>query len=70
MDHQEQARNAVSNNSSRECPSDATDGMYRRDAKVSASYMEIYNESVNDLLNSNKKNLEIRENKDGGVLVD
>ena len=44
--------------------------MYRRDAKVSASYMEIYNESVNDLLNCNKRNLEIRENKDGGVLVD
>ena len=40
-----------------------------RDVKVSASYMEIYNENVNDLLDSNKKNLEIRESKDG-VVVD
>ena len=31
--------------------------------------MEIYNESVNDLLDSHKKNLEIRESKDG-VIVD
>ena len=31
--------------------------------------MEIYNENVNDLLDNNKKNLEIREGKDG-VIVD
>lgn len=31
--------------------------------------MEIYNENVNDLLDNNKKNLEIRESKDG-VVVD
>ena len=31
--------------------------------------MEIYNESVNDLLDCHKKNLEIRESKDG-VIVD
>ena len=31
--------------------------------------MEIYNESVNDLLDCHKKNLEIRESK-GGVVVD
>ena len=40
-----------------------------RDVKVSASYMEIYNENVNDLLDYNKKNLEIRECKEG-VVVD
>ena len=30
------------------------------------SYIEIYNECVNDLLNTEKKNLEIREFKDNG----
>ncbi len=34
------------------------------------SYLEIYNENVNDLLNSNKCNLEVRENKNGDVLVE
>jgi hypothetical protein len=31
--------------------------------------MEIYNELVNDLLDSNKKNLEVRENSSGEVYV-
>jgi len=31
--------------------------------KVSISYMEIYNENVNDLLNSENQNLEIREDR-------
>jgi len=31
--------------------------------KVSISYMEIYNENVNDLLNSENTNLEIREDR-------
>lgn len=39
-------------------------------ATVSVSYLEIYNENVNDLLNSSKHNLEVRENKNGDVLVD
>ena len=30
--------------------------------------MEIYNESVNDLLDSSRKNLEIRESKEGVVV--
>ena len=34
------------------------------------SYLEIYNENVNDLLDVSKKNLEIRENKDGHIQVD
>ena len=32
--------------------------------KINISYMEIYNENVNDLLNSENKNLEIREDRD------
>jgi predicted metal-dependent hydrolase len=34
--------------------------------------LEIYNENVNDLLNPEKKNLEIRDNKNrkGSVMVD
>jgi len=31
--------------------------------------MEIYNEFVNDLLDSNKKNLEVREHSSGEVYV-
>jgi hypothetical protein len=41
-----------------------------RRTTVSVSYLEIYNENVNDLLNSSKRNLEVRENKNGDVLVD
>lgn len=41
-----------------------------RRTTVSVSYLEIYNENVNDLLNSTKRNLEVRENKNGDVLVD
>lgn len=36
---------------------------------MSVSYLEIYNECVNDLLDSTRRNLELRENKDG-VLVE
>ena len=41
-----------------------------RSATVSVSYLEIYNENVNDLLNSSRRNLEVRENKTGDVLVE
>ena len=34
------------------------------------SYLEIYNENVNDLLNPTRKNLEIRESKLGDVFVE
>lgn len=34
-----------------------------------ASYLEIYNETVNDLLDSSKKNLEIRESLQKGVFI-
>ena len=37
--------------------------MIKKSVKVVASYVEIYNESVNDLLDTSKKNLEIREDK-------
>jgi len=36
-----------------------------RQYKISVSYMEIYNECVNDLMNPANKNLEIRESVDG-----
>ena len=42
----------------------------QRKAEISLSYLEIYNENVNDLLNPSKKNLEVRENKNGEVVVD
>lgn len=34
------------------------------------SYLEIYNENVNDLLDPTRKNLEIRESKLGDVFVE
>jgi len=43
--------------------------LLRRQVNVSVSYLEIYNESVNDLLDANKKNLDVREHK-GEVFVD
>ncbi len=36
---------------------------------LKASYLELYNEQVNDLLNANNKNLEIRESVQKGVFV-
>jgi len=36
------------------------------DAQLKVSYIEIYNENVNDLLSSNKKNLLIRDFKENG----
>ena len=36
---------------------------------LKASYLELYNEQVNDLLNANNKNLEIRESTQKGVFV-
>lgn len=33
------------------------------------TYYEIYNETINDLLNGNNKNLDIREDKDLGIFV-
>ena len=37
--------------------------------KIKVSYVEIYNETVNDLIDSSKKNLEIRESVAKGVFV-
>ena len=48
---------------------DENSGMIDRKITLGVSYMEIYNESVNDLLDSNKTNLELREHK-GEVFVD
>jgi len=38
--------------------------------RVNASYLEIYNENVNDLLDGSKRNLAIREDKAGEIVVD
>ncbi len=41
-----------------------------RRTQVTISFLEIYNESVNDLLDRTKKNLEVREDRNGDVFVD
>ncbi len=41
-----------------------------RRTHVTISYLEIYNENVNDLLDGSKRNLEVRENKSGDVIVE
>lgn len=40
-----------------------------RKATITVQYLEIYNESVNDLLRENNRNLDIRETKDGKIFV-
>ena len=40
-----------------------------RKYKINVAYMEIYNEHVNDLMESNNKNLEIRESISKGIYV-
>ena len=37
---------------------------------VKVSYIEIYNECVNDLLDPSKKNLSVRENQQGKAIID
>lgn len=37
---------------------------------VKVSYLEIYNECVNDLLDPSKKNLDVRENRQHGIYID
>ena len=37
---------------------------------VKVSYLEIYNECVNDLLDPLRKNLSVRENQQGRAIVD
>ena len=43
--------------------------MVHRDIKVSVSYLEIYNENVNDLLDDTKRNLDVRDIR-GEVIVE
>jgi hypothetical protein len=38
--------------------------------RVLVSYLEIYNECVNDLLDSNNKNLDVRENRTAGIYIE
>ena len=38
--------------------------------RISVQYLEIYNECVNDLLDPQNKNLDIRENKNGGIFIE
>ena len=42
-------------------PSGALYPMVQRKITVSVSYLEIYNENVNDLLDANKRNLDVRD---------
>jgi centromeric protein E len=37
---------------------------------VKVSYIEIYNECVNDLLDPTRKNLSVRENQQGRAVID
>ncbi len=37
---------------------------------VKVSYLEIYNECVNDLLDSTRKNLDVRESKTSGIYIE
>ena len=37
--------------------------------KLTASYLEIYNESVNDLLDGSRKNLDVRDKFNKGVQI-
>lgn len=43
--------------------------MIQRKINISVSYLEIYNENVNDLLDKDKRNLEVRDNR-GEVFVE
>ena len=38
--------------------------------KLSVSYLEIYNESVNDLIDPSKKNLDVRENRSREIYIE
>lgn len=38
--------------------------------QVNVSYLEIYNECVNDLLEGKNKNLDVRENKKGDIFIE
>ena len=50
-------------------PSGTPSPMIQRNITVSVSYMEIYNENVNDLLDANKRNLDVRDHR-GEVTVE
>lgn len=44
--------------------------MLQKTVKIEISYLEIYNESVNDLLDVTKKNLNVRDVKNKGVQIE
>lgn len=44
-------------------------GMINRCIVMKVSYIEIYNESVNDLLDANKRNMEVRDQK-GEIIIE
>jgi kinesin family protein 15 len=50
--------------------SSQNDSLTERKIKVSVSYLEIYNENVNDLLDTTKKNLDVRETKERGIYIE
>ena len=40
-----------------------------KEYRISCSYLEIYNESIQDLFDTTKKNLQIRESPQNGIYV-
>ena len=50
--------------------SSEADSFKEKEVKIKVSYLELYNENINDLLDSNNKNLDIRENRQKGIYVD
>ena len=59
----------VSRANSGSSPQQPSGSMINRSITISVSYMEIYNESVNDLLDKDKRNLDVRDHK-GEVIVE
>ena len=41
---------------------------FKRKITIKVSYLEIYNESINDLLDKNKSDLEVRDHKGGAIV--
>lgn len=46
-----------------------TEDKLKRMIAVKMSYYEVYNETINDLLDSSKQNLDVREDKELGVFI-
>lgn len=45
------------------------EGKNKKFISARMSYFEVYNETINDLLDPSKQNLDVREDKDQGVFI-